>query len=142
MMISSLSFSGVAPVSATLSLDAGTPNVTNVIALCWDTAERGADFSAWANHRYLAYAPPETTSVTLAFPDAVTSGWNASVRAARFFLVDGTPYIPDASAYVSDGLLDGFRSDAVSFIVFLLYLSSSVCLGYCIHHGIGYFISI
>ena len=106
--VSSLSFSGVAPVSATLSVDAGTPNVTNVIAICWDTAERGADFGAWANHRYLAYAPPETTSVTLAFPDAVTDGWNASVRAARFFLVDGTPYIPDASAYVSDGLLAHF----------------------------------
>ncbi len=106
--IDSLTFNGLVPATASLTLDPGAPGVTNYIAVCWDMADRGAEFSSWANHLYIAYAPPEMTSCSYAFQSSVTDGWNDTARAIRFFLVSGTPYIPDASAYVTDGLLAHF----------------------------------
>ena len=106
--IDSLTFNGLVPATASLTLDPSTPGVTNYIAVCWDMADKGAEFSSWANHLYIAYAPPEMTSCSYAFQSSVTDGWNDTAKAIRFFIVSGTPYIPNASAYVTDGLLAHF----------------------------------
>ena len=106
--VDSITYDVVTPASATITLGAGTAGVTNVIAVCWDAADRGEKFDDWTNHSFLMYAPPDLTSAVCAVPAAVTAGWNGSVKAFRFFLVDGTPYKPGANAYVRRGLLAQF----------------------------------
>lgn len=106
--LETMTFDGVVPSSATLSSGEGSAGVTNVIAVCWDSVDRGNDFDAWANHKFLVYAPPDMTSAVCEVPAAVTSGWNTSVKAMRYFLVSGTPYVPGADAYVQRGLLAHF----------------------------------